>query len=355
MTRHDRHLARLLLACLLAGACDGNAPGPGDGQTDADADGDTDGDTDGDADGDTDGDTDADADSDTDTGNGLVVTSPLDGEHYFRLEPVTFAGTTPGVLEVFADGSWPLGGADQAGDFEFSYAFNGTGARPISFVVDGEVALEITLNIDPNQARVCLDPGHPSSAGDKLFEAIINRKVAFYLEQILQDSGYEVLIVVDDITPDEIFAEGFDNEGVAEQALLEITTLGDRVTACNDWPADYFISVHHNAVSDPNPNYTLTIYGEDSSYDPWFDDATAWADLTTDRLLEAMEVTGGYVWGDRSALGYGLYVLQNTDMIGILTEGSFYSNPAERARLNDNDYLYGEADAIFGGFIDFVG
>ncbi len=354
------HLALAFLACLWAGACDGDSPKTGDGQTDADSDADSDSDTDGDSDTDTDADADGDSDADTDadgdtgTGGGLVVTSPLDGEHYFRLEPVTFGGNTPGVLEVFADGTWPLCEAQPAGDFEFTYAFNGAGARPISFVVDGETALEITLNIDPSEAAVCLDPGHPSSAGDKPYEAVINRKVAFYLEDMLREAGYDVLITVDDISREEIFAEDFDNEGADEQALLEITTLGERTGACNDWLADYFLSIHHNAVSDPGPNYTLTIYGEDTSYDAWFDDAPTWADLTTDRLFDAMEVTDGYVWGDRSALGYGLYVLQNTDMIGILTEGSFYSNPEERERLNDNDYLYGEAEAIFSGFIDFV-
>jgi N-acetylmuramoyl-L-alanine amidase len=345
-------LCLTLLSWLAAPACDGEAPAGGDGETDADSDADSDGD--GDSDTDTDTDADSDADTDSETAPGLTVISPQDGEHYFRLEPVTFAGYTPGVLEVFADGSWPLGGAEQAGDFEFTYAFNGTGARPVSFVVDGEVELEIIVNIDPLKARVCLDPGHPSSAGDKLYEAIINRKVAFYLEDMLRDAGYEVLIVVDDISREELFDDDFDNEGAAEQALLEITTLGARTEACNDWLADFFISIHHNAVSDPNPNYTLTIYGQATNLSPWFEGAPAWADYTTDRLLEAMEVTGGYVWGDRSALGFGLYVLQNTDMIGILTEGSFYSNPAERARLNDNEYLYGEADAIFNGFLDFV-
>jgi len=358
MTGHDRSIALLLLAGLAAGACEGEGPSAGDGQTDdgrdVDAELDADADPDEGRDADTDGDGEADLDADGEEARGLVVTSPLDGDHYFRLEPVTFTGWTPGVLEVFADVTWPLGGADGAGDFEFTYAFNGTGARPISFVVDGVVALEMTLNIDPNAARVCLDPGHPSNEGDKLFESIINRKVAFYLEDMLIGAGYDVLITVDDITREEIFAEGFDNEGAAEQAMLEVTSLDSRVTTCNGWPADYFLSVHHNAVSDPVPNYTLTIYGEDTSYNPLYDDAVIWAELTTDRLLAAMEVTDGYVWGDRSALGFGLYVLQNTDVIGILTEGSFYSNPAERERQNDNDYLYGEADAIFNGFLDFV-
>jgi len=332
--------AVVLSICLSAWGCDDDSTSAGIGQADADTDADTD--------------TDGDADSDSDTGAGLVVVSPEDGEHYWRLEPVTFAGHTPGALEVFADDTWLLGGADEAGDFEFTYTFHGVGARSISFVVDGSVELEITVNIDELKARVCLEPGHPSSVGDKLYEAIINRKVAFYMEDMLRDAGYEVLNVVDDIGYEEIFDDDFDNEGAAEQALLQVKSLAARVADCNDWPADYFISIHHNAVDNPNPNYTLTLYGQDPSYVPWFPGAPDWASYTTDRLLDAMEVTHGIATGDRSFLGFSLYVLRNTNMIGILTEGSFYSNPAERERLNDNDYLYGEADAIFQGFIDFV-
>jgi N-acetylmuramoyl-L-alanine amidase len=301
-----------------------------------------------------DSDSDSDSDSDTDTSDEFALYEPADGEHYFRLQPVGFAGYTPGPLEVIVDGEWPIGGAAEAGEFAFEYAFEGGGERAVAFVVDDEPALEITLNIDENLAAVCLDPGHPSSAGDKLYEAIINRKVGFYLEDLLREAGYDVLLTVDDITEEEIFEEEFDNEGSAEQSMLEIVGLGARADACNSWLADYFISIHHNAVDDPSPNYTLVLYGEDTGHEPLYPGAVTWAELTTDYLFEAMEVTDGYTRGDRTFLGFGLYMLQNTDMIGILTEGSFYSNPQERERLNDNEYLEGEAWAIFDGFAEFV-
>jgi N-acetylmuramoyl-L-alanine amidase len=306
--------------------------------------------------------TDSDSDGVTDGGadagsgvDGFILYAPADGDHYYRLAPVPFSGYTPGPLEVFADGEWLLGSAPAAGDFSFTYAFSSAGARAITFVVDGALALSITLDIDETIANVCLDPGHPSSEGDKLWEAIINRKVGFYLEDLLRAAGYDVLQTTDDIDEETIFADGFDNEGGEEQGMLAVTALESRTDACNAWPADYFISIHHNAVTDASVNYTLTIYGEDTGYEPWFADAPDWAALTSDRLYDVMDVTGQQTWGDRSALGYGLWVLQYTEMIGILTEGSFYSNPDEYELLNtSNEYLYGEAEAIFAAFDEFT-
>ena len=341
----------------------GPGSGPGDVDLDAAIDGDTSADrgSDSDADEQADSGTAADADAGTDTdadtqgGSGFVLETPSDGEHFFQGEPVVFAGTTPGKLEVFADGNWPLGGEDTVGPFSFEYAFNGLGARPVSFVVDGASVLEILLNIDPaNRAKVCLCPGHPSSVGDKLYEGIINRKVAFYLEELLVGAGYDVFSVVDDISKEEMFEPGFNNEGAYEQSLLDVVTLAERVGICNDWPADYFISIHHNAVADTFVNYTLTLYGEASAGMPYSETTVSWADYTTGYLDDVMNVTAGYTRGDRSFLGFGLYVIQNTEMPAILTEGSFYSNAAERILLNQNDYLEGEAGAIYDGFETFM-
>lgn len=204
-----------------------------------------------------------------------------------------------------------------------------------------------------SKLRICLSPGHPSSEGDKLYEAIINRKVAFYLEELLLQAGYDVLIAVEDISKVEIFETDFDNEGEWEQSLLVSVSLDDRVDICNNFDADYFISLHHNAFEDPTPNYTMTLYAEATDGVPYSGDTVEWAELTTESLTEVMSVTGGYTRGDRSFLGFGLKVLQETSMPAIMTEASFYTNPSERLLLNQNDYLEGEAGAIFDGFDDF--
>ncbi len=393
---------------------DGDTDADSDSDTDADTDGDTDADSDSDTDTDTDGDTDADSDSDTDadsdvdgdtdsdvdsvtagdtedsegpptdlpdtsdtsyptestdpssstdtiqdTGSGSEVAfrldTPADGDHVFRLETVTFAGTTPGRLEVFANGNLRIGEVETAGPFSLEHAFEETGDWSIGFEVDGVLVYEITLHVDPgDKARVCVCPGHPAVEGSQLYEGIINRKVGYYLEALLSSAGYETFNIIDDLSREEIFDPAFDNEGLYEQSLLAVTTLEERVTLCNDWAADYFISVHHNAVTDTSVNYTLTLYAEESEGVPYDDATVAWAGYTTAQLYGVMETDTQITAGDLSFLGYGLYVLQNTTMPAILTEASFASNPDERIRLNENSYLEGEAGAIFDGFVRFV-
>jgi len=290
-----------------------------------------------------------------DAGQELLLTSPSDGATFAFGAPVRFEGTTSGDLEVIVDDELTIGSTDdEGGDFTFIHAFTEPGEHLVELHLDGTVELAVNITVGEPYARVCLSPGHPSQEDDKLYEAIINRKVAYDLEDMLNAAGYDVYIIVDDISENEIFAPGFDNEGAAEQSMLEVIDLDDRSIACNDWQADYFISIHHNAWSRQASNYALTLYGEDPDYMPRFPDAVEWAEVTASYLFDAMGVTHDYTWGDRSNIGIAFRVLKDTNMIGIMTEGSFYSNPAERSRLNENDYLFGEADAIYQGFIDFV-
>jgi N-acetylmuramoyl-L-alanine amidase len=113
------------------------------------------------------------------------------------------------------------------------------------------------------------------------------------------------------------------------------------------------ISVQHNSVGDTEVNYSLVLWGQSPSENPIYDDAPAWADSTLDELLDVMEVTAGYADGDRTFLGSPVTMLQDTSMIGIQTWASFVSNPDEKERLDDNDYLLGEAQAIFAAFEAF--
>jgi N-acetylmuramoyl-L-alanine amidase len=210
--------------------------------------------------------------------------------------------------------------------------------------------------------RVCLVPGHPCVDWDysKAYEGIINRKVAFYLEDMLVEAGHEVLIVTDDLTEEELFAEGFDNEDPDQHARLGILDLDERAALCNDFDADYLISIHHNDVEDSSVNYSLVLYNqpepepepEPDLIGARFPESVDWARRTAEYLGNTMEVSHADAVGDMHYLGFRLRVLRLANMPGILTEGSFYSNPAERQRLNDNDYLYGEADALFRAFED---
>lgn len=202
--------------------------------------------------------------------------------------------------------------------------------------------------------RICLDPGHPSREGDRLYEAVINRKVAFYAKELLEGEGYEVWLTTTDVTPEELFSPEFDNEGNAEQSRMEVVSLEDRAEACNQWNGEYLISIHHNKATDTERNITAVYYGQDAQFRPWHDAAPVWAELTGEQLYTAMETTSKKVGGDQGSIGFSLTVLELVDAVGILTEASFYTHPEERIRLNQNSYLHGEAEAIVDGFLQFV-
>ena len=77
--------------------------------------------------------------------------SPVDGEHYKRLTPVVFKGYTPKPFVVLAEGYYKFAEWNKSGDFEFSYAFSGTGNREISFVIEERAVLIIHLLIEEDK------------------------------------------------------------------------------------------------------------------------------------------------------------------------------------------------------------
>jgi len=202
--------------------------------------------------------------------------------------------------------------------------------------------------------RVCLDPGHPSFEDDKLFEAVINRKVAYYLEECLLEKGFSVLITVQDIPKHQILNPYFDNEGEQEHSMLEVKTPEERAEVCNRWDGDYFLSIHHNYAYDRSTNHSLVLYHSDENEEPCSPESEILAEIIRGELEQTMEVDDAEVNGDNALLGESLIVLKNTAMTAILTEASFYSNPEERERLNDDAYLEQEAGAICRAFVEFI-
>ncbi|MGE5481280.1 MAG: N-acetylmuramoyl-L-alanine amidase family protein [Bacteroidota bacterium] len=117
-------------------------------------------------------------------------------------------------------------------------------------------------------------------------------------------------------------------------------SLSDRANLANSWGAHRFISIHHNASSDPSVNGTETYaytYGSSLSFD------------LRNKVHAQLLVWGGLP--DRGAKTANFYVLKYTNMPAILTEASFISNPYEEARLRQSEYTSREALAIYKGVL----
>ncbi len=175
--------------------------------------------------------------------------------------------------------------------------------------------------------RICIDPGHGGSGGDSggsgpagLYEKDINLKVGLYLRDILASDGAEVKM-----TRSTDVAVGFT----------------ERANIANDFHANLFVSIHHNAVGDPSINGTETWVGNNASSDSW--------DLAERVQTQLLQEFGLPDRGVQTNHVPAITVLEKTVMPAILTEASFYSNPAEEQRLGGATYQRREAEAIARG------
>ncbi len=177
--------------------------------------------------------------------------------------------------------------------------------------------------------KIFIDPGHggpePGAVGPSgLREADVNLRVGLVLRNCLQEyNGATVMM------------SRTDNVDVG---------LGERVVAANNWGADRFISVHHNASVNRDYNATET-------YAYYYAGKTAidMQEKVHARLVEGLGLRDG------KARTAGFYVLRNTHMPAILTEASYISNPYEEARLRDMGYTWREGYYIYLGIADHFG
>ncbi|MDE0682535.1 MAG: N-acetylmuramoyl-L-alanine amidase, partial [Candidatus Poribacteria bacterium] len=189
--------------------------------------------------------------------------------------------------------------------------------------------------------KICLDPGHGGQAHISDYkrgptgvrEADVNLQVALHLRNMLQEVGAAVVMTrVDDA----------------------YVSLAARSQIANESGADFFISLHHNGIDNPETNYTSTWYHGDA------DDSRQSLDLAryvqqgvSDALrLPSSPATG--LFSDKLMAASGFGVLRLTKCPAVLCEASFLSNPDEEARLKKDDYLRNEAYGYFLGVARYV-
>ncbi len=184
--------------------------------------------------------------------------------------------------------------------------------------------------------RIFIDQGHNPSGyfnsgaeANGLNESEINYQVGIYLQNLLNsDPRFEAR--VSRPSPDTVL--GTNNT----------TSLAERVRMANEWPADYFISIHCNY--NPNPAYNGT-----EVYIYQYGTQAQWL---------AEQIMGGItqMTGTRNngiLENPSLYVLRNADMPANLVELGFLSNLSDAEKLRNNPY--GFAYGIYLGLLRYFG
>jgi N-acetylmuramoyl-L-alanine amidase len=191
---------------------------------------------------------------------------------------------------------------------------------------------------------IVVDPGHVGQrdrGGDwkrgptGLREAEVNLRVALYLEEFLQAVGADVHLTRNrdkslDLPDDE--------------------DLAARPAVANRLQADAFVSVHHNAASRPDANFSLVFFHDDPA------DRPASVDLArhiltglNDGLRLSRHVDCAIRSDKTVATKSGFAVLRQAEVPAVLVEASFFTNPDEEERLRQAVYNRHEAYGMFLG------
>ena len=110
--------------------------------------------------------------------------------------------------------------------------------------------------------------------------------------------------------------------------------------AANDWPADYFISIHCNANENPAVNGTEVYVYQENTQAYW---------LAQHVLNGIVQRTGTRNNGVR--VRPGLYVLRRTKMPAILVELAYLTNAQDALRLETDPF--GFAQGIMNGILEY--
>ncbi|WP_099468441.1 N-acetylmuramoyl-L-alanine amidase family protein [Konateibacter massiliensis] len=184
--------------------------------------------------------------------------------------------------------------------------------------------------------RIFIDQGHnpvgyhnSGAEGNGIYESDINYMVGRYLADLLTaDPRFEVRTSRN--SPTEVL--GTDN----------LSSLTERVTMANEWPANYFISIHTNASENPNQNGSEVYVASQYSEAYWLGDAV---------LREIVRRLG--MQNNGVLLNPSLFVLRRTNMPSILVELGYITNSSDAWKLANQQYAF--AYAIYSGLLNYFG
>lgn len=193
---------------------------------------------------------------------------------------------------------------------------------------------------------IVLDPGHIGQSlkgrgadwkrgPTGLWEGDVNLRVANYLREFLSEAGANVLLTREKNEPRDI---------------PDAEDLADRARIANAARADLLLSIHHNGVEKPEPNFTTVFYHGDGTRSPASLAAARQILYGLNDALRLEKLTEIPLWSDlQIAERSGFGVLRLSEGPAVLSEASFHTNPAEEDRLRDPVYNRREAYGMFLG------
>lgn len=174
-------------------------------------------------------------------------------------------------------------------------------------------------------------PGNPNGGAVAmgLVEAEITYQVGVYLANLLNDDGrFEARLSRP--TRDTVLGTS------------TATSLAERVRLANEWPANYFISIHCNSNPNPAINGTEVYIYQTGTQAEW---------MAEQIMMGINQMTG--TRNNGILVRPTLYVLRNADMTSLLVELGYLTNYSDADKLRNNQYQF--AYGMFLGIMRYFG
>lgn len=188
---------------------------------------------------------------------------------------------------------------------------------------------------------IVIDPGHGGPDGgavgkDDTTEKEIALAVSKKLQTYLQQSGALVYLTRET----DIDLADDDTTGLSKRKSEDIR---NRLTFIHDKKADFFVTIHLNAI--PSTRWS----GAQTFYYPEGDENRHLAHMIQSEIIHNLGNT------DRTPLAINtLYLLKHAKVPGALVEIGFLSNEQEREQLKQEDYQRKMAASIYEGILRYT-
>lgn len=189
---------------------------------------------------------------------------------------------------------------------------------------------------------IILDPGHGgidggASSASGLLEKDISLELALTLRDYLQEAGAFVILTREE---DRDLAQ----LDTAKVRSRKVEDLKERVRMINTSNADFYLSIHLNAIG------ASQWRGAQSFYNRAIENSDFLAKHVQQEMVRNLENT------TRKAKPiHNVYLLQHAEIPGTLVEVGFLSNPDEAQELSTEEYQQKVAASIYEGVLRYAG